>query len=303
MRVAKHTGEADWNAYFKELWKGEVNEKTLDDFVKSYKGKQWHKRSVIVAHHPHPYPRTGSDEEREAILSTYTEHEGSLGELFEHVMCGSVLEDEERFIEIVNAAIKAKEVSSYPQWKKDVKDTKARNKRKADAKGEAAEAEELAKELGVHDKLYGTGSSKDGEESGKRGKRGAAKGKGKNVNEDGVDEDALKALIQSRNAQKNTMGNLIERMEAKYAAQEAASSSKKGKKKGRKADDDEEENDTAATSARSKMKLRGSGPSENAPESEPTEEEFAALQEKLFAKNGKEEEVAPAKKARRGKRG
>jgi DnaJ family protein C protein 9 len=31
-------GEADWNAYFKELWQGEVNGKTLDDFVKSYKG-------------------------------------------------------------------------------------------------------------------------------------------------------------------------------------------------------------------------------------------------------------------------
>ena len=43
LRVAKHTGEADWNAYFKELWKGEVNEKTLDDFVKSYKGEQMYK--------------------------------------------------------------------------------------------------------------------------------------------------------------------------------------------------------------------------------------------------------------------
>lgn len=31
-------GEADWNAYFKELWQGEVNGQTLDDFVKSYKG-------------------------------------------------------------------------------------------------------------------------------------------------------------------------------------------------------------------------------------------------------------------------
>ena len=31
-------GEADWNAYFKELWEGEVNQKTLDDFVKTYQG-------------------------------------------------------------------------------------------------------------------------------------------------------------------------------------------------------------------------------------------------------------------------
>lgn len=33
-------GEADWNAYFKELWQGEVNKQTLDDFVKSYKGER-----------------------------------------------------------------------------------------------------------------------------------------------------------------------------------------------------------------------------------------------------------------------
>lgn len=31
-------GDADWNAYFKELWSGEVNGQTLDDFVKKYKG-------------------------------------------------------------------------------------------------------------------------------------------------------------------------------------------------------------------------------------------------------------------------
>src|ERR1700722_8682756 len=32
--------DADWNAYFKELWSGEVNGQTLDDFVEKYKGEQ-----------------------------------------------------------------------------------------------------------------------------------------------------------------------------------------------------------------------------------------------------------------------
>lgn len=31
-------GEADWNAYFKELWSGEVNGQTLDEFRMEYKG-------------------------------------------------------------------------------------------------------------------------------------------------------------------------------------------------------------------------------------------------------------------------
>ena len=31
-------GEADWDAYFRELWSGEVSGRTLDDFVKTYQG-------------------------------------------------------------------------------------------------------------------------------------------------------------------------------------------------------------------------------------------------------------------------
>lgn len=31
-------GEMDWNAYFKELWTGEVNADTLESFRKKYRG-------------------------------------------------------------------------------------------------------------------------------------------------------------------------------------------------------------------------------------------------------------------------
>lgn len=32
--------EAEWKEYFKELWQGEVNAETLDEFKKKYQGKQ-----------------------------------------------------------------------------------------------------------------------------------------------------------------------------------------------------------------------------------------------------------------------
>lgn len=235
----------------------------------------------------------GSDEEKEDILAAYVESEGSLDALFENVMCSNVLDDEERFISIVEHAIKTKRVSSFPKWKKDVKDTKARSKRKDAAKSEAKEAEELAKELGVHDKLFGGASAngkddKDAKASGKKGKSANGKGKGKStVNDEGVDEDALKALIQSRNSKQNSMNSLIEKLEAKYGAADGdpfdqKASSKGSKKRGKKSE---------------------AAPSKN---DEPTEEEFEALQKKLFGKKkdgaAEEADEPKAKRAKKSKK-
>lgn len=184
-------------------------------------------------------------------------------------MCSNVLEDEERFIEIVQSAIKAGDLKSTPQWKKDVKDTKGRQKRKAAAESEAKEAEEMAKEMGIHDKLYG---SKKGDKA-SSAKKGGKKGK---VNEDGVDEDALKALIQSRNQKENRMGALIESLESRYGNGATETKGKKGANK------------------------RGA----KAVEAEPTEEEFEAMQKKLFGgkKDSHVEAAPPAKKQKRAKK-
>ena len=51
----------DWNEYFKTLWTGEVNAKTLDEFKASYQH---------------------SEEERNDILQAYRDHEGSLEGIF-----------------------------------------------------------------------------------------------------------------------------------------------------------------------------------------------------------------------------
>lgn len=254
-----------------------------------------------------PYAlHTGSDEEKEDILAAYSESEGSLNALFENVMCSNVLDDEERFIDIINKAIKDKLVSTFPQWKKDIKDTKARNRRKEDAKNEAKEAEELAKELGVHDKIFG--DDKDGKKA-----KNASKTKGKNkasgnVNDEGVDEDALKAVIQSRNSKQNSMNSLIERLEAKYGAADGdpfASNNKKNSKKGEKGGKASNDDNKGASS---------SGKNKRNKNEEPTEEEFEALQKKLFGRgndsnsykkkgkeNGAEDSPPAVKKLRRAK--
>ena len=181
-------------------------------------------------------------------------------------MCSNVLEDEERFIEIVDAAIKAKDVKAYPRWKKDVKDTKGRQKRRDAAKSEATEAEELAKELGVHDKIFGSGKNSGKSSKGKKGGK---------VNEDGVDEDALKALIQSRNAKNNRMGSLIESLEARYGGAEQEPKSKKGSK-------------GKAGTKRDAAEAAG-----------PSEEEFAALQAMMFGKTAGDDKPAHKKKVKR----
>jgi DnaJ homolog subfamily C member 9 len=79
-------------------------------------------------------------------LQAYEDGEGSVEFILENVMACSY-EDEPRFIEMINAAIKERKVKSYPRWKKDTND-KAINTRKRVAEKEAKEAEELSKELG-----------------------------------------------------------------------------------------------------------------------------------------------------------
>ena len=194
-------------------------------------------------------------------------------------MCCNVLVDEERFISIIDSAIKAKDVPSFPQWKNQVKDIKGRNKRKAAAKSEAKEAEELAKELGVHDKLFGNSKSEGDGEPGRKPSKG--KGKKGKVNEDGVDEDALQALIQCRNSKNNTMNSLIEKLEAKYRDEGAEGETRR--KNGKKAD-------VAPGKKR---------PSKTA--EEPTEEEFEALQKKMSGGN-KEEEAPASRRSKKSKK-
>ncbi|EGS19736.1 uncharacterized protein CTHT_0042190 [Thermochaetoides thermophila DSM 1495] len=136
------TEDFSWADYFREQYADAISEEAIKQFAAQYKG---------------------SDEERDDLLAAYEEFEGDMDKVYETVMLSDVLEDDERFRKIIDAAIKAKEVPAFPKYTKETK--KTREARVKAAKKEAEEADKLAKELGVYEKLRGTGkkSKKDTE--------------------------------------------------------------------------------------------------------------------------------------------
>lgn len=124
--------------------------------------------------------------------------------VYAEVMCSNVLEDDERFRQMIDDAISAGEVTA---WRKYKKETAVRKRKRVEkAKKEEIEARKYAEELGVADKLFGSGA-----------------GKRKRKKDDTAD---LTALIQQR--QKNRGDALLDSLVAKYSGEEKKS--EKGKK-------------------------------------------------------------------------
>ncbi|EAQ85105.1 hypothetical protein CHGG_09119 [Chaetomium globosum CBS 148.51] len=146
----------------------------------------------------------GPAEERDDILAAYEEFEGDMDGVYESVMLSNVLEDDARFREVIDAAIKAKEVLRFDVYAKETK--KSRQARVKAAKSEAREADELAKELGVYDKLRGDGKKKSKKDS----------------------EAGLAALIQRNQSSRMSA---LDKLAEKYGAVPKAG---KGKKRGAK---------------------------------------------------------------------
>ncbi|KAK3995858.1 DnaJ domain-containing protein [Cladorrhinum sp. PSN332] len=168
-----------WTDFYAEQFRDAISEESIEAFRKKYKG---------------------SDEERDDLLAAYEEFEGDMDAVYESVMLSDVAEDDERFRAIIDRAIKEGEVEKYNKYAKEGKKTK--EARVKNARKEAKEAEELAKELGVHEKL--------------KGKKGGKKG----------GEDALAALIRGNQAKRVDM---FDHLAEKYGAKEKTP--KKGKRK------------------------------------------------------------------------
>lgn len=149
--------------------------------------------------------------------------------VYESVMLSNVLEDDERFRAVLDAAVAKGDVTRYKAYADESR--RSREARVARAKGEAVEAEEYAKELGVHDKLFG------GDKDKKKGGKGKSKAGQKSKENKNDSEDALAALIRGR--QKERGEAFLDGLAEKYGAK--TSSRKKSKKKQVVDDDDEEE--------------------------------------------------------------
>jgi DnaJ family protein C protein 9 len=149
----------------------------------------------------------GSDEEKDDLLNAYEEYMGKWDNIYEVVMLSDPLEDEDRYRAIIDAAIEKGEAKAHAAYTDETKKQKALRMKRAQKSGK--EAEELAKKLGVHDKLFGTGKATK-KESG---------------------QDALAALIQKRQAGR---GDFFDHLEAKYAAPQKGKAKGKGNGKGKK---------------------------------------------------------------------
>ncbi|TDZ38568.1 DnaJ-like protein subfamily C member 9 [Colletotrichum spinosum] len=204
----------NWSEYYREQFRDAISADAIEKFAKKYKG---------------------SDEEKDDILIAYEEGKGDMDKVYESVMLSDVLEDDERFRNIIDEAIAKEDVPSFKKYTKESRLSKAA--RVKAAKGEADEAEEYAKELGVHDKLFG----------GDKKEKGRKKGK-----ESG--EDDLAALIMSN--QKKRAG-FLDDLAAKYGA---PSQSKRSRKRGAIDEEPSEEAFQAAAARLKKAKSEETAP-------------------------------------------
>lgn len=193
----------NWSEFYREQFKDAISTDAIEKFASKYKG---------------------SDEEKDDVLVAYEQCAGDMDALFEHVILSSVVDGEERFREIIDEAIQNEDVPAFKAYTKEPKLKRAARLKRA--RSEAAEAEDYAKELGVHDQIFGDKKSK------KKGKAGS--------------EDALAALIQRR--QQDRSESFFDHLEAKYAA---PSKGRKGKKR---VVEEEEPSEEAFQAAAAKLK-------------------------------------------------
>ncbi|ORY62570.1 DnaJ domain-containing protein [Pseudomassariella vexata] len=171
-----------WSDYYREQFRDAISDDAINKFAAKYKG---------------------SDEEKDDLLVAYETHKGNMDMIYETVMLSNVLEDDERFRQIIDEAIAQNDVTAFKAYTKESK--KSKEARVKAARGEANEAEEYAKELGVHEKLFG-------------GKKSKASKKGSS-------EDDLAALIRRNQGGRS---NFLDQIAAKYSE---PSKAKKGKKR------------------------------------------------------------------------
>ncbi|GAD93416.1 DnaJ domain protein [Paecilomyces variotii No. 5] len=198
----------NWTEFYREQFSGMIDSSAIEKFKKEYQG---------------------SDEERRDLLAAFERHKGRMDLVYETVMLSSILDDDERFRSIIDDAIQKKEVTAWGEYANEPQE--ARDRRLEQARKEAAEAEELGKELGVEEK------------------GGKGRGKGRKKKATKADDNDLVALIQQR--QKSRAANFFDDLEAKYAQP------KKGSGKGKKrAADEPPEEAFAAVGARKGSKKK-----------------------------------------------
>lgn len=192
-----------WSDYYREQFRDAISDDAIEKFAKQYKG---------------------SDEEKDDLLLAYEQYKGNMDKIYETVMLSNVLEDDERFRGVIDEAIASSDVKAFKKYTNE--SAKSKEARVKQARGEAEEAEEYAKELGVHDKLFGKK---------KKSKK---------------DSEADLAALIRRN--QDSRGSFLDNLAEKYGAKPKVKA--KGRKRAAEEDEPDEEAFQAAAARLKKPK-------------------------------------------------
>ena len=210
------SGGGNWETYFRDLFP-QVTLAKVEAFAKEYQGSREERLAVLEA-----YASAGDDDVNDLI-----------GSVVDAVMCANE-DDSERFRIVIDAAIESGEIeargddallmgkekaSSTPAAKKaKAKKDAAAKRRRANADKEAAEAEELLKDIQARQQA-------------RLGSGGASSGNGGSGGDSG-----LVSMIQARNASRASgFDAWAAGLEARYGAtKHAKKDNKKGNKKASK---------------------------------------------------------------------
>lgn len=119
--------DKDWMDYWRLLFK-KVTITDITNFEKKY---------------------VNSEEEMSDLKTAYVDGEGDMDYILDNVLC-CTLDDEDRFTEIIKGWIKEGSVPDFQAFTKET--VKVKKARKKERQGEAAEAEEMAREMGFDSK-------------------------------------------------------------------------------------------------------------------------------------------------------
>lgn len=157
----------------------------------------------------------GSNDELNDLKVNYDKYDGDLDLIFGSIPHASVLEDEERFINILNDEINKGNLKSSKKFNKTTTKV-SRKSRNVKAQKEAEEAEELRKELGLGDDFINDDDNDEDDED---------------EDDEAIANSSLAKLIKQRTQKReDELNNVVNSIESKYL-KPSKSKKSKGKEK------------------------------------------------------------------------
>ncbi|KAF2791950.1 DnaJ-domain-containing protein [Melanomma pulvis-pyrius CBS 109.77] len=232
----------DWLKFYRERFAELVTEENIKKTKTAYKG---------------------SAEEKRDLLNTYTKFQGRFTAIYQCVMLSDILEDDDRFRQILDEEIAKGTIDSYPEYERE----------NNDASREKAKATERKRQ-------------EDFDKRQRKESKEAKNGKSKAKKNDDTDMSGLAAMIAQRQKSRSG-GNFLDALEAKYAPEP------RGKKRG--TPDEPPEEIFAAAEERAKKARQSRRPAKAKVVDEDLD---AMLEEEDIEETGDEEEEAPPPKKR-----